>query len=90
MRQFYLGKNKHGYYRAYFVDISTGLITSAKSTHTKDKLEAAVIATSMLNNGVPSARSNSRAFEFAAANNFLTPTPKVATPVAIPVPVSDP
>ena len=89
MRQFYLGKNKHGYYRAYFVDISTGLITSAKSTHTKDKLEAAVIATSMLNNGVPSARSNSRAFEFAAANNFLTPTPKVATPVAIPVPVSD-
>ena len=47
MRQFYLGKNKHGYYRAYFVDISTSLITSAKSTHTKDKLEEAVISTSM-------------------------------------------
>ena len=41
MRPFYLGKNKHGYYRAYFVDAVTGQITSAKSTHTKDKIEAA-------------------------------------------------
>ncbi|MBR5400973.1 MAG: hypothetical protein IK102_04095, partial [Treponema sp.] len=65
MRPFYLGKNKHGYYRAYFVDAVTGQITSAKSTHTKDKIEAAVIATSMLNNGVPTFRSNSRAFAFS-------------------------
>ena len=90
MRPFYLGKNKHGYYRAYFVDAVTGQITSAKSTHSKDKIEAAVIATSMLNNGVPTFRSNSRAFAFSASNNFVNPNPSSAAPVSIPLPVSEP
>lgn len=44
MRQFYLGKNSNGYYRVYFIDPVTGVRDTGKSTHTKDKIEAAVIA----------------------------------------------
>ena len=62
MRQFYLGRNSSGYYRVYFIDPVTGLRDSGKSTHTKDKVEATMIATSWLQNGAPECRSNSRAF----------------------------
>ena len=44
MRQFYLGKNSSGYYRVYFVDPVTGTRGPGKSTHTKDKVEATLIA----------------------------------------------
>ena len=62
MRQFYLGRNSSGYYRVYFIDPVTGKRDSGKSTHTKDKVEATMIATSWLQNGQPDCRSNSRAF----------------------------
>ena len=62
MRQFYLGKNSSGFYRVYFIDPVTGLRDNGKSTHTKDKIEAAAIAGEWLKNGAPSARGNSRAF----------------------------
>lgn len=62
MRQFYLGRNSSGYYRVYFIDPVTGIRDSGKSTHTKDKVEATIIATSWLQNGAPDCRSNSRAF----------------------------
>ena len=42
--QFYLGKTSSGYYKAYFIDSVTGIRDYGKSTGTKDKLEAAVIA----------------------------------------------
>ena len=62
MRQFYLGRNSSGYYRVYFVDPVTGTRGSGKSTHTKDKVEATLIAGQLLKEGVPSAKSHSRAF----------------------------
>ena len=63
MRQFYLGRNSSGYYRVYFIDPVTGLRDSGKSTHTKDKVEATMIATSWLQNGAPECRSNSRSLK---------------------------
>lgn len=62
MRQFYLAKNSSGYYRAIFLNPETGVPVSTKSTHSKDKFEATMIATSWLQNGVPKARGNERAF----------------------------
>ena len=62
MRQFYLGRNSSGYYRVYFVDPVTGCRGPGKSTHTKDKVEATVMAAQWLKEGVPSAKSHSRAF----------------------------
>lgn len=62
MRQFYLAKNSSGYYRAIFLNPETGVPVSTKSTHSKDKFEATMIATSWLHNGVPKARSNERSF----------------------------
>lgn len=68
MRQFYLGKNSSGFYRVYFIEPVTGLRDNGKSTHTKDKIEAAMIATDWLKNGAPSARGNSRAFNSSEAS----------------------
>ncbi len=62
MRQFYLGKNSNGYYRVYFIDPVTGVRDTGKSTHTKDKIEATLIAGRWLKEGVPFARSHSRLF----------------------------
>ena len=62
MRQFYLSKNRHGYYRVHFIDPVTGLQGSGKSTHSKDKVEATLIAGRWLKEGVPAARTGSRAF----------------------------
>ena len=60
MSPFYLTKNEHGYYRACFVNQQTGFITVAKSTHTKNKTEALMIATEWYKNGVPKGTTNSR------------------------------
>ena len=60
MRQFYLYKNQSGYYNAVLVDPFTGKKGKDKSTHTKDKIQAAVIASGWVEHGVPEARPNSR------------------------------
>ena len=60
MSPFYLTKNEHGYYKACFVNPQTGIVTSAKSTHTKNKTEAMMIATDWYKNGVPKGTTNSR------------------------------
>ena len=62
MRQFYLSKNSCGYYRIHFIDPITGKQGTGKSTHTKDLNDAVMIAYNWLHNGIPDARSNSRAF----------------------------
>lgn len=62
MRQFYLVKNHWGYYMAIMIDPITGLKRASKSTHTKDKVEATVIAADWVKNGLPEAKSHSRAF----------------------------
>ena len=62
MRQFYLFKNKSGYYNVVFIDPVSGLKGATKSTHCKDKVEATVIAADWVKNGRPKARSNSRKF----------------------------
>ena len=61
-------KNSSGYYRVFFIDPVTGKQDSGKSTHSKDKVEATMIATSWLQNGVPAIRGNSRQF----GNNALS------------------
>ena len=53
IRQFYLDRNSFGYYRVYFIDPVTGIRDSGKSTHTKYKIEATMIATSWLQNVAP-------------------------------------
>lgn len=68
MRQFYLAINSSGYYRVFFIDPVTGKQDSGKSTHSKDKVEATMIATFWLQNGVPAVRGNSRQF----GNNALS------------------
>ena len=62
MSQFYLVKNHWGYYMAIMIDPITGLKGASKSTHTKDKVEATVIAADWVKNGLPEAKSHSRAF----------------------------
>lgn len=62
MRQFYLSRNRCGYYRVHFVDPVTHVQGVGKSTHTKDKVEATLLAGKWLLEGMPMAMSNSRAF----------------------------
>lgn len=62
MRQFYIYKNHSGYYNAIFVDPVTGKKSVDKSTHTKDKFQATIIATQWFEHGVPPARPNSRKY----------------------------
>lgn len=62
--QFYLFKNRAGYYVVRFIDPITGvMMSSGKSTHVKDKIEATMIATKWLENGTPDAYSGSRSFQ---------------------------
>ena len=65
MKKFYLSKNSNGYYRVHFIDPVTGRQGSGKSTHTKDKLEAVMIAGIWLKEGVPIAASHSHHFRNA-------------------------
>ena len=48
MQLFYLSRNQDGYFKVRFVDQTTGKLLSAKSTHSKDKFEATMIATKWL------------------------------------------
>ena len=72
MRQFYLGKTSSGYYKAYFIDPVTGSRDYGKSTGTKDKIEAAIIANEWLKNGKPTAHANSR--KLKSDDSLLVPT----------------
>ena len=60
MKPFYLTKNQQGYYRAVFYNHQTGLFSSSKSTHCKDKTEAMLIAAEWYKNGTPEGYTNSR------------------------------
>lgn len=71
MRPFYLSKNKYGYYRVHFVDPVTGLKSTGKGTHTKDKFEATMLATRWLETGAPEAPSHSRAFNLQLNNKSI-------------------
>ena len=59
MSPFYVTKNQHGYYRVIFVNQETGNVTVAKSTHSKNKTEAIMIASEWYKNGVPKKTTNS-------------------------------
>ena len=63
MKKFYLSKNASGYYRVHFIDPVTGKQGTGKSTHTKDKVEAAMIAALWLKDGAPLAASHSHHFK---------------------------
>ena len=71
MRQFYLYKNQSGYYNVVFVDPVSGKKGTDKSTHTKDKIQATVIASSWLEHGIPEARGNSRRFTLEGNSSGL-------------------
>ena len=71
MRQFYLYPNASGYFNVLFIDPITGKKITDKSTHTKDQVEAAVIATTWLQNGIPEARPNSRSYYTAGTQSKL-------------------
>lgn len=53
MRKFYLSRNRFGYYRVHFVDPITHVQGVGKSTHTKDRDEAILIAGKWLEHGIP-------------------------------------
>ena len=71
MRQFYLYKNSSGYYNAVFVDPVSGKKGTDKSTHTKDKIQATIIAQKWVESGSPQARSNSRNFSATSTTTQL-------------------
>ena len=71
MRQFYLYKNQSGYFNAVLVDPVTGKKGKDKSTHTKDKIQAAVIASGWVEHGVPEARPNSRGYALDSSAHRL-------------------
>ena len=71
MRQFYLYKNSSGYYNAVFVDPISGKKGTDKSTHTKDKIQATVIASGWLEHGIPGSRGNSRSFTAEKTSSSL-------------------
>lgn len=60
MQSFYLSKNQHGYFRVRFPDPVTGVLGKAKSTHTKNRQKATIIANDWLINGIPSGTSCER------------------------------
>ena len=63
MQPFYLAKNSSGYFKVCFVNTETGKVTNTKSTHTKNKFEANMIASLWVTNGAPEKRTSpSRAF----------------------------
>ena len=60
MQTFYLSRNQHGYFRVRFPDPVTGKLGKAKSTHTKNRQQATLIADEWCRNGVPAGRSCER------------------------------
>ena len=71
MRPFYLYPNASGYYNVIFVDPISGKKLTDKSTHTKDKVEAAMIATTWLQNGIPESRPNARNYHAGETKSNL-------------------
>ncbi|MCI5518525.1 MAG: tyrosine-type recombinase/integrase [Treponema sp.] len=70
MQPFYLAKNSSGYYKVCFVNTETGKVINTKSTHTKNKFEANMIASSWVTKGAPEKRiSPSRAFNLQQADS---------------------
>lgn len=70
MQPFYLAKNSSGYYKVCFVNTETGKVTNTKSTHTKNKFEANMIASSWVTKGAPEKRTSpSRAFNLQQADS---------------------
>ena len=76
MRRFYLYKNNWGYYMAVMIDPVSGLKRGAKSTHTKDKVEATVLAAEWAKGGMPEAKSHSRAFLCPDSSSVEKPASK--------------
>ena len=70
MKPFYLTKNPQGYYRAVFYNQQTGLFSSSKSTHSKDKTEAMLIAAEWYKNGSPEGYTNSRKKDSVSAESL--------------------
>ncbi len=70
MKRFYLTRNQNGYYRVSFIDPVTGSRGPGKSTHTKDKEEATIIASQWLNGNVPKAMAHSRAFAAGTSETY--------------------
>ena len=70
MQPFYLAKNSSGYYKVCFVNTETGKVTNTKSTHSKNKFEANMIASSWVTKGAPEKRTSpSRAFYMQQADS---------------------
>ena len=70
MQPFYLAKNSSGYYKLCFVNTETGKVTNTKSTHTKNKFEANMIASMWVTKGAPEKRTSpSRAFNMQQADS---------------------
>ncbi len=70
MQPFYLAKNSSGYYKVCFVNTETGKVTNTKSTHSKNKFEANMIASSWVTKGAPKKRTSpSRAFNLQQADS---------------------
>lgn len=70
MQPFYLAKNSSGYYKVCFVNTETGKVINTKSTHTKNKFEANMIASSWVTKGAPEKRTSpSRAFNLQQADS---------------------
>ena len=70
MQPFYLAKNSSGYYKVCFVNTETGKVTNTKSTHTKNKFEANMIASMWVTKGAPEKRTSpSRAFNLQQADS---------------------
>lgn len=70
MQPFYLAKNSSGYYKVCFVNTEIGKVTNTKSTHTKNKFEANMIASMWVTKGAPEKRTSpSRAFNMQQADS---------------------
>ena len=70
MQPFYLAKNSSGYYKVCFVNTETGKVTNTKSTHSKNKFEANMIASSWVTKGAPEKRTSpSRAFNLQQSDS---------------------
>ena len=51
MQTFYLSRNQHGYFMVRFSDPVSGKLSKAKSTHTKNRQQATLIADEWCRNG---------------------------------------
>ena len=60
MQAFYLSRNQHGYFRGRFPDPVTGKLGKTKSTHTKNRQKATLIADEWCRNGTPAGWSCER------------------------------